>query len=86
MLLTADNRTLPRRELGLLKSVKGPMVCAARNGSFSRGIFYNEDPLQKSYNVFVLQVILLILAHRIVYFLLRPLKQTKFVCSVVVHS
>ncbi|KAK4778363.1 hypothetical protein SAY87_018550 [Trapa incisa] len=79
----AGNGTFPRRGLEFTMSLKGPMICTMDSGVSSRGIFYEDNPLQKSSNVFMLQIILLILAHRIVYFLLRPLKQTKFVCSVL---
>lgn len=82
--LSVFNQTLVHRQLGSMDRLKGPMVCSEMNGHSSRGIFFNDNPLEDSFNVFTLQIILLILAYQIVYFLLRPLKQTKFICSVVV--
>ncbi|XP_031378492.1 cation/H(+) antiporter 15-like [Punica granatum] len=78
------NKTIIEMLPGFTKGLKeGPSICEVAVTSSPRGIFYKENPLLESYNLFALQIILLVLAYRAVYFLLRPLKQTKFVCSVV---
>lgn len=62
-----------------------PMLCTSYTDKVSRGIFFGDDPLEKAFMVFLLQVIAMSLASHLIYYLLRPLKQPKFVCNVLVR-
>ncbi|KAK4792192.1 hypothetical protein SAY86_022627 [Trapa natans] len=81
--LSELNLTLIPGQLDFIRINNGPMVCAPSSNGVSRGVFFNENPLKESFNVFILQVILLSVAYKIVHHFLRPLKQTSFVCSVL---
>lgn len=51
----------------------------------SHGIFFKEDrPLKFILPVFMVQIIMAFILSRLVYFVLRPLRQPRFVCNVLV--
>ncbi|OWM89559.1 cation/H(+) antiporter 15-like [Punica granatum] len=56
-------------------------ICLLHAPKSSSGIFFGDDPLDKIFVLFMVQMIVMSLASRLVYLLLRPLKQPKFVCN-----
>ncbi|RWV92579.1 hypothetical protein GW17_00045031 [Ensete ventricosum] len=50
---------------------------------FSNGVFYHEEPLRDAIPLFMLQIIITVLTSRIIYFLLRPLRQPRIVCDII---
>ena len=52
-----------------------PLVCVRAKESHSYGIFYGQNPLMFSFNVVLVDLILIILITRTVRFLLKPLRQ-----------
>lgn len=61
-----------------------PTVCFSfRDREDTNGIFYDENPLNFLYPVFMLQVILAFFISWLVYFALRPLRQPRFVCNIL---
>ncbi|OWM69911.1 hypothetical protein CDL15_Pgr025760 [Punica granatum] len=70
------------REL-LQKWGKGHAICPFSALKMSTKIFFGDDPLGKVVVLFMVQMIVMSLASKLVYFLLRPLKQPKFVWNVL---
>ncbi|OMO68933.1 Cation/H+ exchanger [Corchorus olitorius] len=61
-----------------------PKLCISLEKELNnRGIFYNGNPFEKIVPVFFLQAICPVLLSWALYFILRPLKQSKFVCNVL---
>lgn len=50
----------------------------------SGGYLYGDDPLKHTFPVFIALVALAQIVSHVFYFLLRPLKQPKFVCNLLV--
>lgn len=49
-----------------------------------QGVFASGNPLDYIVPVFMLQVILSVVISRVIYIVLRPLKQPKLVCNILV--
>ncbi|XP_021819996.1 cation/H(+) antiporter 15-like [Prunus avium] len=60
-----------------------PQHCMLVHASSSRGIWFGENPFDDPYPLMLAQIILVVLTSRLLYFLLRPLGQTKFVCNLL---
>lgn len=61
-----------------------PLVCVRSHESHSFGIFYGQNPLMFSFNVILVDLILIILISRIVRLLLKPLIQPRIVSELIV--
>lgn len=59
-------------------------VCAPPAETASRGFWFHEDPLDYTVPATLAQVILVIVTFRLLYFLLKPLGQTKLTCHLLV--
>ncbi|KAL5568849.1 hypothetical protein UlMin_025424 [Ulmus minor] len=56
-------------------------ICIPINRNFKyRGIFLGDNPFDFVYPTFMAKIIAMTLLSQLLYFVLRPLKQTKFVC------
>ena len=51
---------------------------------YSKGIWFGEDPTERVFSIVMLQIILMFLFSRLRYFVLRPLKQPRFICNLLV--
>ncbi|KAH0979400.1 hypothetical protein GBA52_006577 [Prunus armeniaca] len=60
-----------------------PQHCMLVHASSSRGIWFGENPFDDPYPLMLAQIILVVLTSRLLYFLLRLLGQTKFVCNLL---
>ncbi|XVF46176.1 hypothetical protein PTKIN_Ptkin03bG0006000 [Pterospermum kingtungense] len=60
-----------------------PLVCVRAQESHSFGIFYGQNPLMFSFNVILVDLILIILITRIVRLLLKPLIQPRIVSDLI---
>ncbi|CAL9118909.1 unnamed protein product [Musa acuminata var. zebrina] len=60
-----------------------PLVCYARTMSSSFGVWKGENPLVFSIPLFLFQVILVVISTRITAFLLRPLRQHRYISDVI---
>ncbi|KAL6126797.1 hypothetical protein ACLB2K_074842 [Fragaria x ananassa] len=58
-------------------------VCATPAETASRGFWFHEDPLDYTVPATLAQVILVIVTFRLLYFLLKPLGQTKLTCHLL---
>ncbi|KAI4339148.1 hypothetical protein MLD38_024120 [Melastoma candidum] len=59
---------------------KGPIACSTVK-RHSRGIWFGENPTDDAFMKFLLQLAIINLLSYTLHFLLRPLKQSKLVCS-----
>ncbi|WOL03673.1 cation/H(+) antiporter 15-like [Canna indica] len=50
---------------------------------FSNGVFYHENPLEYAFPLLMLHIVIIGITTHIVYFLLRPLRQPRFVCDFI---
>ena len=61
------------------------IVCVAVNMNANfRGVWYGDNPFDFALPTLMAKIILVSLISRLLYCLLRPLKQPKFVCYVLV--
>lgn len=51
----------------------------------SEGMLYKDNPLSHSFNLLLFQIAMVNIFSQAMYFLLRPLRQSKFVCSTLVR-
>lgn len=58
--------------------------CMRFPAASSRGIWFGENPLDDTHTLMLAQIILVVVTYQLLYFLLRPLGQTKFVCNLLV--
>ncbi|KAK6234399.1 hypothetical protein QUC31_006805 [Theobroma cacao] len=66
------------------KTVLYPQVCVLYNKNMHyQGVFASGNPLDYIVPVFMLQVILSVVISRVIYIVLRPLKQPKLVCNIL---
>lgn len=62
-------------------------MCIEREKNMdSVGYLYGDNPLKHSFPVFVAMTALSQIVSHVIYFLLKPLRQPKFVCSLLVSS
>ncbi|KAI6676146.1 hypothetical protein NL676_036942 [Syzygium grande] len=64
------------------RKLKGPTFCIELSRD-SRGVWHRNDPIDYDNSVFMAQFIITITAYVILRFLLKPLRQPKFVCSIL---
>lgn len=62
---------------------KSLRVCVPQTDVVSKGIWFNDNPLDYPLPAAMAQIILAVVTSRLLYFLLRPLGQTKFVCNLL---
>ncbi|XP_021278894.1 cation/H(+) antiporter 24-like [Herrania umbratica] len=60
-----------------------PLVCMRPHETHSFGIFYGQNPMKFSFNVVLADLILVILITRTVRFLLRPLREPRFISELI---
>ncbi|XP_030931285.1 cation/H(+) antiporter 15-like [Quercus lobata] len=58
-------------------------ICGSPLPITSRGIWSGDSPLNSIFPVFILQAIAGTIVSRVVYMILRPMRQSKFLCSVL---
>ncbi|KAK3229736.1 hypothetical protein Dsin_001617 [Dipteronia sinensis] len=51
---------------------------------YFKGIWFGNDPTDRAFSIVMLQIILMFLFSRLMYFVLRPLKQPRFICNLLV--
>ncbi|KAK4835848.1 hypothetical protein QYF36_015253 [Acer negundo] len=49
----------------------------------TKGIWFGDDPIDRVFSIVMLQIILMFLFSRLMYFVLRPLKQPRFICNLL---
>ena len=59
-------------------------ICGSPLPITSRGIWSGDNPLNCIFPVFILQAIAGNIVSRVVYMILKPMRQSKFLCSVLV--
>lgn len=59
--------------------------CHRRLTSETRGIWFGENPLNYAYPLTLFQIILVVMISRMLYYFLKPLGQTTFVCYLLVR-
>ncbi|XP_008234078.1 PREDICTED: cation/H(+) antiporter 15-like [Prunus mume] len=57
--------------------------CMRFPAASSRGIWFGENPLDDTHPLMLAQIILVVVTYQLLYFLLGPLGQTKFVCNLL---
>ncbi|CAB4271015.1 unnamed protein product [Prunus armeniaca] len=57
--------------------------CVRFPAASSRGIWFGENPLDDTHSLMLAQIILVVVTYQLLYFVLRPLGQTKFVCNLL---
>lgn len=58
--------------------------CGPLRPPYSKGIWVGDNPLQNPFLSMLAQTLLIVITSRVLYFFLRPLGQTKLVCSLLV--
>ncbi|XP_021820155.1 cation/H(+) antiporter 18-like, partial [Prunus avium] len=57
--------------------------CMRFPAASNRGIWFGENPLDDTHPLMLAQIILVVVTSQLLYFLLRPLGQTKFICNLL---
>ncbi|CAN6705310.1 unnamed protein product [Malus baccata var. baccata] len=57
--------------------------CGPLRPLHSKGIWVGDNPLQNPFSLMLAQTLLIVITSRVLYFFLRPLGQTKVVCSLL---
>lgn len=65
-----------------------PQICVKKGISYvsSHGVFHGDSPLNFVLPITMLQIFLSLMASRIIYFLLRPLRTPRLVCNLLVYT
>ncbi|XP_061995559.1 cation/H(+) antiporter 15-like [Rosa rugosa] len=58
-------------------------VCEQRSAIASKGFWFKENPLDYAFPATLVQIVLVVVTSRLLYFLLKPLGQTKFSCDLL---
>ena len=66
--------------------VVGAFVCQKTQHSHPFGVFYGENPLSYSFPLVLLEISFVLLATRLVRFILKPLRQPKIVSEIIVRA
>lgn len=70
---------------GLLNmNMEGMFLCKPYRPDISRGFFHGGNPLESRFRIFMVQLIVMSLISQLIYCILRPLRQPKFVCYALV--
>ncbi|CAL9244084.1 unnamed protein product [Arabidopsis halleri] len=64
-------------------SARLPVVCRQIHDKQPFGMFKGENGMNYTFSTFLIEAILIILFIKIVYFLLRPLRQPRIVCEII---
>ncbi|PQP97702.1 hypothetical protein Pyn_10698 [Prunus yedoensis var. nudiflora] len=71
--------TSPSAAAGLVPAA----ICLPQQSISSKGIWLRDNPLDYPFPLIMAQVTLVLFTSRTLYYLLRPLGQTKFVCNLL---
>ncbi|KAM5556768.1 cation/H(+) antiporter 15-like [Rosa sericea] len=58
-------------------------VCVPSVAIFSKGVWFKENPFDYTFPATLAQIILVVVTSRLLYFLFKPLGQTKFSCNLL---
>jgi hypothetical protein len=61
-----------------------PMICRQVHKAHPFGIFYGANPLDYSFTLVLLEIIIVLVTSRIIRLLLKPLKQPRIVSDIIV--
>lgn len=61
-----------------------PMICRQVHKAHPFGIFYGANPLDYSFTLVLLEIIVVLVTSRIIRLLLKPLKQPRVVSDIIV--
>lgn len=64
----------------------GSFICQRTNHNHPFGIFYGENPLSYSFPLILLEISFVVIATRLVRFVLTPLRQPKIVAEIIVSN